>query len=453
MGRLCIVGLDCLTPELAFDRFAGDMPTLSRLRSEGIYGPLRSCVPPITVPAWACMTTGFSPSDLGIYGFRNPARGAYLERTLANSLSHDKPYLWDTLSEFNKKSLVLSVPLTWPARPLNGKMVTGFLTPDNREHASYPEGELSQLEKHLGPLPFDVEGFRSGHCEKIQASALRLSEQQTAYFCHWLQNENWDFAMRVDMGPDRMHHAFWGAMMERGDHPFGDAMQEYYRAVDRQLAQVMACLTPEDTLMVVSDHGAQTMVGTVALNQWLLDEGFLKLRTPPEKGDGLDAQNVDWKNTQAFAAGGYVGRIYVNLAGREPEGIVSPNELEPLLDRLENSLSKLKTLAGEPLRFRALRHRDLGENPQGLPPDLELELESFAYRALGTMGYSTSVGCQNDIGEDGANHALHGLLVMTGPSVTPRKVKKASLFDIAPTVYSHFGIEPNKDWQGSAIQA
>ena len=70
-SKTLVLGLDCAPPSLVFERFAEVMPCLSRLRREGLYGPLRSTEPPITMPAWASMATGRDPGELGIYGFRN----------------------------------------------------------------------------------------------------------------------------------------------------------------------------------------------------------------------------------------------------------------------------------------------------------------------------------------------------------------------------------------------
>ena len=71
--RVLVVGLDCLTPQLVLDRWLDQLPTIKSLLGKSVYGPLKSCVPPITVPAWACMTTSKNPGALGIYGFRKNA--------------------------------------------------------------------------------------------------------------------------------------------------------------------------------------------------------------------------------------------------------------------------------------------------------------------------------------------------------------------------------------------
>src|SRR3954466_14005914 len=128
-SRVLIIGLDCAEPSLVFDRYAADMPTVSALAARGLAGPLTSVMPPITVPAWSCMMSSRTPGDLGIYGFRNRAGHGYDDLFIANGSAVKAPRLWDIATREGKQSIVIGVPGTYPPRPLNGVMVTCFLTP------------------------------------------------------------------------------------------------------------------------------------------------------------------------------------------------------------------------------------------------------------------------------------------------------------------------------------
>ena len=118
--RVLIIGWDCAAPELVFDAFKDDMPNTRRLMEESIYGELESTIPPITVPAWMCMMTSRDPGELGIYGFRNRKDYSYDALTIANSHAVKVPTLWDLLGQSEKKSVVLGVPLTYPAKAISG---------------------------------------------------------------------------------------------------------------------------------------------------------------------------------------------------------------------------------------------------------------------------------------------------------------------------------------------
>ena len=126
---MVVIGLDCATPELVFDLWRDDLPTLRRLMDDGAWGRMNSTIPAITVPAWASMTTGRDPGELGFYGFRNRADHSYDRMTIANANALSYPRIWDALSERGSRVGVLGVPQTFPVHPVNGEMVSCFLTP------------------------------------------------------------------------------------------------------------------------------------------------------------------------------------------------------------------------------------------------------------------------------------------------------------------------------------
>src|SRR5210317_1929761 len=101
--RVMVIGLDCLAPQFVLDRWVDQLPNIKSLLSKSAYGPLKSCVPPITVPAWACMTTSKNPGTLGIYGFRNRFDYSYDGLSIASSKAIKEDRVWDILSQAGKK--------------------------------------------------------------------------------------------------------------------------------------------------------------------------------------------------------------------------------------------------------------------------------------------------------------------------------------------------------------
>ena len=73
--KVLVIGLDSAPPELLFGKFLDDMPNVKSLLKKSAYGPMRSCIPAITIPAWMVMATGKTPGELGLYGFRHRKRG------------------------------------------------------------------------------------------------------------------------------------------------------------------------------------------------------------------------------------------------------------------------------------------------------------------------------------------------------------------------------------------
>ena len=210
--RVMVIGLDCAAPELIFDRWLDDLPNLKSICRSGLHGLLRSCDPPITVPAWSVMMSSKSPGRLGVYGFRNRADHSYDRYSIANSLAIKEDRLWDILSRSGKRSIVIGVPGTYPPRPLNGLMVTDFLTPDTTCQYTHPPELKQEIERVVGEYILDVRDFRSGNKEKILADIYEMTRKRFQLARHLLAKEDWDFFMMVEMGVDRIHHAFWDNM-------------------------------------------------------------------------------------------------------------------------------------------------------------------------------------------------------------------------------------------------
>ena len=332
MRRLAIIGLDCVPPELAFGRLAERMPFLSLLRQNCLWGPLRSTDPPITVPAWTCLTTGLDPGALGLYGFRNRRSYNYGPPPVADADAVSVPRLWDLAGKAGLRSVVLGVPQTYPPRPLNGLMVAGFLSPDTSARFTFPAALKDRLEVLAGgPYRIDVRGFRGKEPSALIGDIRLMTDRRFNLARSLLSQEAWDFFMMVEMGPDRLHHGFWHFFdpehpLHDPGNPHREAIPDYYAMLDKHLGKVWELLPAETLLLVVSDHGAQPLKGSFAINEWLVEKGWLRLRRYPGSPTALDPEMVDWPRTLAWADGGYYGRIYLNLKGREPLRRSSPGK-------------------------------------------------------------------------------------------------------------------------------
>lgn len=138
--KVMVLGLDCAPPQHIFEEYKDEIPNLTKLKENGVWGELESITPPITVPAWMCMMTSKDPGTLGIYGFRNRKDHTYDGLEFATSFKVKEPTVWDILSEAGKDSIVVSVPPSYPPKPLKGVQVGCFLTPSNEAEYTYPQG-------------------------------------------------------------------------------------------------------------------------------------------------------------------------------------------------------------------------------------------------------------------------------------------------------------------------
>ena len=457
--KVAIIGLDCAEPSLVFDRFADRLPNLTKLRQRGFWGKLRSCDPPITVPAWMSMMSGKEPGTLGYYGFRNRADHSYDKMTTATSLAVREPLLWDRLGAVGKRVILLGVPQTYPPRPVNGLMVTDFLTPSIESNYTYPpelKAEIAAL-ADVHPYEFDISDFRTPDKGKIRDGLVRMTDKRFALARHLVTTKPWDFFMMVEMGTDRVHHAFWQYFdpehhrFEAGN-PYESVMGDYYEHVDGQVGRLLEVLPADAHVLVVSDHGAQRMDGGIAINDWLIRNGYLVLEAPPTKPTRLEALKIDWSRTTAWGAGGYYGRLFLNVQGREPQGIIPPDQYEATRDKLIAELEALGDQDGQPIGTRVHRPEALYREVRGAaPPDLFVYFGNLRWRSVGTVGGPIHT-FENDTGPDDANHAQDGLLMLAGPGV-PRRgpIAGMQLMDVTPTVLRLFGLDVPADLQGRAL--
>jgi predicted AlkP superfamily phosphohydrolase/phosphomutase len=454
--RLVIIGLDCAEPTLVA-QWRADLPTLDRLMQQGSFGRLESCIPAITVPAWSCMLSGRDPGELGIYGFRNRADRSYGKLVVADSRAVRQPRLWDYLSEAGWKVGVVSVPGSYPPPTVNGALVSCFLAPSTASDYTFPPSFAERISGWLGGEAYllDIPEFRSFDKERILHDIYTLCDHRFLVARQLLAEEQPDFLMLVDMGTDRIHHAFWKHMDAHHpqfveNSPLKDAIYNYYRHVDAQIAGLLADCGPETAVLVVSDHGARPLMGGFCINEWLVQQGELVLAEQPTSPIPLDKAQIDWKRTRAWSAGGYYGRIFLNVKGREPEGIIAPSEYEQVRSALAEQLRQIPGPDGVLLGNRVFTPQQLYQNVRGVAPDLLVYFGDLAWRAVGVVGGGELYVQENDTGPDDANHAQHGLLIWYDPEQpgAGRELGDLSMYDVLPTLLTHCGLTPPAGLRG-----
>ncbi len=440
--RLLVIGLDCAAPELVFERWRDELPTLSRLMAQGVYGPMESCIPAITVPAWSCMMSSRDPGQLGVYGFRNRADHSYENMVTATARAIKVPRLWDLLGQAGKRVGVIGVPQTYPVAPVNGELVSCFLTPSAKSQYTHPPELKAEIAGWVeGEFLMDVPNFRSEDKAAILRDIYRMSEQHFTVCQQLLRRQQYDFFMTVDMGVDRIHHGFWKDMDPRHPKhvpgsPFERAIHDYYVYIDAQIAALLALVPADTAVLVVSDHGGKVMLGGFALNEWLIQEGYLVLKEYPATPAPLERCQVDWSRTSAWGSGGYYGRLFINVAGREPQGIVPAERYEAVRDEIAAKIAALPDHTGAPLHSTAFKPEALYRTAANVAPDLVIYFGDLDWRSVGTVGTGQLYTFENDTGPDDANHAQLGIFILYNPRQPGggRQIAPISIYDIAPTL-------------------
>jgi predicted AlkP superfamily phosphohydrolase/phosphomutase len=448
--RVAVIGLDCATPQLLFGDLASEVPNIAKLMADGMHGDLASITPPITVPAWACAMTGKTPGELGIYGFRNRKDNSYDGLSIVHSGSIGAPAVWDRLGSEGLSSLLIGVPPGFPPpKEFPGWRVGCFLTPPSAEHFAYPQPLEVEIEEELGGKGryiFDIPNFRQEGMDFVLQQVFTMTERRFQVARRLVQNKPWDFFMMVEMGMDRLHHVFWHyvdpthPLYEPGN-PFEDAFHRYYRALDEHVGSLLEVLPADAITIVMSDHGARPMMGGICFNDWLVENGYLALTEEVSEQTPIAKAPIDWSRTVAWGDGGYYGRLFLNVAGREPQGVVEPARYEEVRDELVTKLEAMSGPDGAPLGTKVLKPQGVYPEVRGVAPDLLVYFGDLAWRSVGAVGTGSVYTYENDIGPDGANHDRNGVFVMKGaPGQPSGAVEGLNLVDVGPTILSLFGV-------------
>jgi predicted AlkP superfamily phosphohydrolase/phosphomutase len=215
---------------------------------------------------------------------------------------------------------------------------------------------------------------------------------------------------------------------------------------------VLAHADDDTAVLVVSDHGGKRMDGGIRVNEWLRREGLLATLTDPETAVPLREAGIDWSRTTAWGEGGYYSRIFLNVAGREPEGTVAPEDYERVRRDLAARLAAIPDENGEPLDTRVHIPEETYPDVNGIAPDLIVHFGNLLWRSVGTVGGDEGVHTfENDTGPDDANHAQDGLFVLVGPGVEPGEREGAHLLDVAPTALELLGLDVPVSMRGTSL--
>jgi predicted AlkP superfamily phosphohydrolase/phosphomutase len=457
--RVMVIGLDCAEPELVFNRWLDQLPNIRSLINQGVHGPLRSCDPPITVPAWAVMTSSKKPGTLGVYGFRNRADHSYDNHVIANSTAIKVDRVWDILSRHDKRVILVGIPQTFPPKPVNGILVGDFLTPDTKSDYTYPSEFKNEITKVVGEYILDVREFRSDKKDSILKEIFEMTRKRFQLARYLVAEKEWDYFMMVEIGVDRIQHAFWACMdrTHRNYHAgncYENAILDYYRLIDAEIGELLKFADKNTTVLVVSDHGAQKMEGSICINEWLIREGYLRLFEMPKTPTPFARLKVDWANTKAWGDGGYYSRIFLNLRGREPQGIVDPNDYDRLRSELIEKIEAIPDEKGQSIGTKVFRPEELYQIRNGVAPDLMVYFGNLAWRSAGTVGRDSIHTFENDTGPDDANHGQHGIFIAmpAGGKGGAGPLQGLEIQDIAPTILKILDLPIPDDMEGKVVQ-
>jgi predicted AlkP superfamily phosphohydrolase/phosphomutase len=347
-----------------------------------------------------------------------------------------------------------------------------YVTPINIDPArpalpvSHPAVYATYLSKRLGryaTLGLAEDTWALNESVLDDASFLRqcdlLFEERRRMLRNALENMREGCIVCVFDTTDRVQHMFW--RYREAGHPgpldddptgFRGAIERSYEQADEVVGEVMRQLRPRDALFVMSDHGFKSFRRGVNLNAWLLREGYLHLKEGAS-GDAEWLREVDWGKTRAYAIG--LGGMYLNVRGREAQGIVAAAEADALKRELMAKLSGLQDEeTGETAITRVFDTSVVNAGPYvEAGPDLTLGYAA-GYRASWAAAQGQAAGpvFEDNVRRWSGDHCLDPALV---PGVLFANLRldtgDATLMDLAPTVLTLFGVRAPAYMQGRSL--
>ena len=487
MTRVVVIGIDGGTFDLIRPWAAqGDLPNLARLMSEGCSGLLESTIPPLTAPAWSTFATGVNPGKHGVFDFIRPMGGEF---DLVNATSIRAPTLWQILSDSGKQVGVMNVPVTYPPASVDGFVIGGMLSPIGGSF-THPPRLLDHYRDHLKPYRIAPRvQYKHGNETAFLDDLENLVMCRGSYALRLMSDYPYDFLMFHFQATDILQHALWRHLDPT--HPYYDARaaeryaprcKRIYQRIDEAIGHMLERLPSDTTVIIMSDHGFGPLHYVVNMNLFLLDQGILRLKrgawtrlkaglfraglTPASiwhmvervglqnyvwqvsksarnrvVGKFLSFEDVDWSRTLAYSIG-HVGQIYVNLKGREPEGIVEPGqEFEATRRRVVDTLIELRhPETGQSLLDEVYFGDQVAHGPYaGHGADVHVILDGYRAIVFPLFAADSRIVTRQIRGDSGC-HRRHGILIASGPDVRQGATfQDARIVDLAPTMLHILG--------------
>jgi predicted AlkP superfamily phosphohydrolase/phosphomutase len=505
-NKLLLIGLDGASFNVLDDlNQKGLIPNIAGLIRRGVRANLRTTFPPITAVAWSSLVTGKNPGKHGIFEFMLRDRDSKRELAV-NATFRQGPALWDLLSGAGNRIIVHNFPCTYPPHAINGIMIADFMTPRGRRDFACPSHILPELESRFGPYRLHLnQTYARGGAEGVLEELTDELEYKARVTEYLMTHYKWDAFFQYFWGTDRIQHELWHVIDP--SHPrhdprearlYGDRVYGYFSRVDEIIGGLIERAGDGATVWVVSDHGFGPVHKYCSFNIWLLEEGFLKLKrgaaarvkklmfdmglTPelafklvkkmpvssfrPARGAAsrpstskllsalfLSFNDVDWTRTLAFAKGNY-GQIYINLKGREPDGVVEQDQYESVRERIIERLSRIRhPETGRQWVGEIYRREELYSGSRVADaPDIAFLPADMRYLPLGNTDFTSNKFMVDAFGISGC-HRMDGVLIASGPGIRPDvDIERASIYDVAPTLLYLLGQEVREDMDGSVLE-
>lgn len=498
MNKVYVLGIDGGTFDLITPWVkSGKLPAFERIMRQGVHGELESTILPYTPQAWTSFMTGTNPGKHGIFGFSRHSKGKYGVEFI-NAKARMQPALWEIINQHRMSTGVFNVPMTYPPEMIDGFMISGMDAPIADESIAKPKRLFHEVEKNCGKYIVESDAARIFRTGKLQEAFLELKNfliYQHKVAVYLYKKYECDFFMSVFSAVDRVQHLFWHLMDsahllydERLAAEHGKAIYEIYRIQDEILSDILSSIKNDTTVLIMSDHGAggHNFYKVISLNNWLTERGYMVLKTRKQTSGtreilrhlyvagrnrlprrlkdianrfvpgirqqaatGFNFASVNWQRSLVYADFPFP-YLWINLKGREPEGIVEPGEeYEALRDELIAEFEKIIDCnTGKPIVKTVYRREEIFSGQAlGDAPDLIVHFEGGYFNTRDVKKSKNGPSYLGQISEWEANiapsggHRMNGIFMGLGAPLKQGYLAKGmKIIDIAPLICYLMGI-------------
>lgn len=392
--KVMVIGLDGASEEFmqkCIDK--ADLSNIEELSSTS-FNRMDSTLPPLTPSGMSSFLTGKDPGDHGVYGFEKRDMLSY-DTSTVNSRN-----LENTLSKsIDGRSVLINVPMTYPAPEINGVVVSGFPGSTSGKYVHPPT-----LKKDLEDRNYTVTTAGSfDERDELEKEVFDAFETRRNLSLDYMEQHDWNFFMTMFTGDARLMH-FSKPECE-------GSIKKYYEELDSFIGNVQEKTDENTTVILMSNHGFTELDKKMYLYTFLKDKGYLKPKQPDYwkhrlqdlAGDIMDflglseggevsgrasfssayMDEIDWDKTKAYTGGFYNGQIFINLEGREPNGVVKEENYEKVRQNIIDDLKQLRDPeTGEKVIENIYKKEDIydGENMDEVP-DIVVEMPGYNHIA------------------------------------------------------------------------
>jgi predicted AlkP superfamily phosphohydrolase/phosphomutase len=368
--KIVIIGLDGVPFTLLRDLKKRDkIPNIDSIFDTGYFGQMAVSIPEISSVSWSSFMTGTQSGEHGIFGFVDLTPGGY-KMYFPNFSDLRTRTIFDDLGAIGKRSVVINLPSTYPAREINGVLISGFVAIDLNK-AVFPYSLHEELRRIGYTIDVDMTRGREDHEFLLQELDETLDTRQKLAEILW-DREDWDLFMLVITGTDRINHFLWNTWIDTSHHLHPDFIA-YYQKVDKLIGlfyskfmDLPGSRDGQNHLVLLSDHGFTDIRSEVYLNCWLKEHGFLVFKKePPNSWEDVGPES------QAF--GMDPSRIYIHDKERYPNGSVTKGDVEKIKSDIRSGLKELSFDDGSPVLRKILDREEVFSGPfTDRGPDLVL---------------------------------------------------------------------------------